>query len=310
MIRFSRSFSVEELLEKSSVLSNASIEIETDKTTYLAGETVSAKVKIKFLKACSVEEGSIALNWCWGYEFTMNQQTHYSESAEALVESRILTDRNFQAGESVLEQFSAEIPVNSQPTGQGSSVQVRWEVYVRLKVRGIDGRQAREIQVLSSTIDCSGPHPQSNKLPGEDYSLQIDIDQPWVRPGDWVTGVVTVLPHSDLKARKVTARLEYREKISTGGSWSWRYPDVIEVVLDDSPGTLPAGNPRSYPFRLQVPGDGCPSLETMHFYCRWVLEAKLDRRLKRDPKVELPVQVRTTPRGPISEPNEGRGIGD
>jgi hypothetical protein len=55
-VRFSRNFSVKELLEKFGSLSNASIDVETDKTTYLPGETVSAKVKIDFSKACSVRK--------------------------------------------------------------------------------------------------------------------------------------------------------------------------------------------------------------------------------------------------------------
>jgi hypothetical protein len=56
------------------------------------------------------------------------------------------------------------------------------------------------------------------------------------------------------KARRITARLEYREKVSSGSSWSWKLPDGIESILDGSPRDAVGGHPAVK--SLQVRGAG------------------------------------------------------
>ncbi len=294
-MRISRSWSGEELLQKaSSALSPASCSIKSDKQVYAAGETVVAQVRLGFSKQCEVEEGVIALRCVWGYEYRSDNMTHYTESGWNCAEKTILTGCRFQGGETVVEKFEGEIPVNSQPTGRGLEVQVRWEIFVHLKMSGVDVREGHDLIVLSSPVDRTGSQPQSASSECEDYDLRIDIDQPWVRPGEAITGTVTVIPHFDLKGSNIKLRLEYRERISSGSEFSWRPPKAMEKTLADRP-ELHAGTPKSYPFAAAVPNNACPSLETEDFSVRWGLAANVERRLRKDQKVQLPVQVRTAP---------------
>jgi len=59
------------------------------------------------------------------------------------------------------------------------------------------------------------------------------------------------------------------------------------------PAVLEAGVPQTYAFSVDVPDDGPPTFTAEHNALAWAVEVSVDRRMRRDPAVRLPIVVRS-----------------
>jgi hypothetical protein len=283
-------------LEKlSSRFSSARCRIEIPKEVYLPGEKVPVRAQFEFARRARVEKDLIALRCVWSYEVETENGSYIKDESRNWLEETLWVERDFEAGELLTDEFTARIPNDAPPSAKGSTLQVRWDIYVQLGMSGVDLRQSRPLVVLSSPKQGGGgPFRASGECP--EYEIQLEADSNFARPGESFTGRVTAAARSDLKAKRIQVRLKTKERIySTTSSMSGK--TVVETILDTDP-ELAAGVTRTYPFACPVPENACPSLETRDIAVTWTLEAKVERRLRADADAELPVEVTTAPKGP------------
>lgn len=212
------------------------------------------------------------------------------------------------AGEAVM--IPVTIPL---PTGWGTAhtplVDITWAFRVRLRVEGYLAAEARRTFVLLSRAaaraeEVSQP-PVAESRGCADLRIE-SLSTRWLGPGTPLSGTLVITPARPCGVRGVRLALVLRQQVHHG---EWVAPDPsrnpayqeneldTEVVVRPLAGRLdlvPGAEVR-IPFRLVAPPDlPAPSLSSPTFTLSWLLRAVLDRPLRADPFVEVPLHGRTT----------------
>lgn len=186
-----------------------------------------------------------------------------------------------------------QVPPDAPPTAyepEGFGSMVKWEVRAILDRRmGFDPDAMIEVQVFSLPHQYahwaqSPPVAKSHEVPMGLEQLSTRI----LRPGDQITGVLTVSPRESAKARTVRVQLQRRRTDTPDNMESQETATQVELARDLK---LEAGQTLQYPFQIPLPQGVPPTFAAAKSYMRWYLEAVVDRKMRSDFTAEAEVVV-------------------
>jgi SpoOM protein len=283
----------------------ATVQLLLDRQDVAAGETVQAMVRISGgRKDTEITEGRLRLVYENEYEWRRRESTSFS-SSESTTRTHRDTDRKTISEQRFLEPgairadtpedhtLSVEIPASSVPSGEGKITRVRWKVQATLardRARDISDEVALEVL---STADQDWLEPAEDVDSHGECVLGFQLEKRAFGAGEPIEGTLVLTPSEECKVSEVRVELERHEHVprNLGNEAHAREAQAIVAgALELSPGV-----PQEYSFRLEVPPDPVPTLETEQSRVWWLLKGVGARTMRRDYRVEQEVLVYSAP---------------
>lgn len=277
----------------------AEITIASERTAYVLGEAVQAHVRVEAQKGLHVGRGVAELVASTRFRVRdrdgigddRNEVDETWHTDDVVVGQVVLLENASLADGEVVEQpVSFVIDRAAPPSGEGSITTVRWELRVRLEVKGFDAKAAAPVTVLSppSSALAAAHEPPDHKA--DDCLMELSVRSRSVPAGGMLEGTVTVTPREEMKAKRLRLRLE-RFEVVPARMGNSSIDKVAQPMLAEDLGTMAAGVPVSFPFAVALPAQLCPTLTTRESTVRWRLVAEVDRKLRKDEEVEVALNV-------------------
>jgi sporulation-control protein spo0M len=186
-----------------------------------------------------------------------------------------------------------QVPPDAPPTAyepEGFGSMVKWEVRAILdRKMGMDPDATIEVGVFSLPHQYahwaqSPPVAKSHEIPMGFEQLSTRV----LRPGEQITGVLTVNPRESAKGRTVRVQLQRRRTDTPDNMQDSETATQVELARDVK---LEPGQPLQYPFQIPLPEGVPPTFAAAKSYMRWYLEGVVDRKMRSDFTTEAEVVV-------------------
>jgi sporulation-control protein spo0M len=197
-------------------------------------------------------------------------------------------------------------PTAHEPAGFGDVV--RWEVRGILdRKMAFDPDAAQPVTVRSRPGQYahwaqSPPLPKSAECP-----MGLNLSTRVLRPGEPVSGTLTISPRDSFKGRAIRAQLERRR---TDRPDDLQRTETLAGVQVAGETELQAGQTLSFPFEVYLDQGVPPTFNAAKNHLHWFVEGVVDRKLRSDYVVEAEIVVYTGHGGaPGQAPPAGRQPG-
>jgi sporulation-control protein spo0M len=187
------------------------------------------------------------------------------------------------------------VPPDAPPTvyePEGFGEVVTWEVRAIL-----DRRMAMDpdatVKVHVASFEGQYAHWASSPPQAKSHEVPMGLDQlstRVLRPGEQITGVLTINPQESAKGRTVRVQLERRRTDTPDNMKQTETAMQVELARDVK---LEAGQPLQYPFQIPLPENSPPTFAAAKSYMHWYLEGIVDRKMRSDFVVEAEIAVYT-----------------
>lgn len=267
----------------------AQVSVHLDKSSYVPGERIRARVTVRALKDLQIEDGSIELEYVHRYVYRSGGSAGITNDNVTVARSGLLDDDNeaLQAGRTLEQAVELLIPRSAPASGKGELTVVEWHVEVRLKLsQGSDIIERTKTTVLAPIwwgADRVDDEQLSNV--GE-HAMSLHVSSRHVRTGEVIHGSLNVRSAADLHAGEIRVELVRQERIQ---AVPHEYAGAREIVAKNL--HLQANVPQEFRFSLATPGDACPSFSTEKSELWWGLRGVIARRLHSDQWVALPLNM-------------------
>jgi SpoOM protein len=287
---------------------NATVQLLLDRADVSAGETVQATIRVSGgRKDTEIAEGRLRLVYENEYEWRERTSTLVRSSSRSEPSTRTSrqTDRKTIDERRFLERgvvradtpedhtLSVEIPPSSIPSGEGKITRVRWKIQATLACeRTRDISDEAPLEVLS-TADQDWLEPAPEVESHGECLLAFQLEKRAFGAGEPIEGTLVLTASEGCSVSEVRVELERHENVprDLGNSSHQREAQAIVAgALELSPGV-----PQEFSFRLEVPPDPVPTLETANSRVWWLLKGIGARRMRRDYRVEQEVLVYSAP---------------
>ena len=214
-----------------------------------------------------------------------------------------------EASEVVRLPVTVPVPARAPGTTHVPLVELTWWVTVRVNVADFaETRVSRSFVVLSRApelLDRASAPPVLDDRGCARVAIE-ELSSRSAAPGRPLSGTVAISPIRRCAIQATRVQLLVRQQIHHGewvGQDPTRNPGYQEMERDlvvaqrqiGGSVQLEPGVPVRAPFTLLLPDDlPTASVQNSNFTLEWLLRAMLDRRLRSDPYVEVPLHGRTT----------------
>ena len=267
--------------------SKTEVSIDVDRDTVVAGEVVKVSANIGELDK-KVQGARVEL----GYRNTYKEDDRDSDGDRRTVTRTsdvvvVHEPLDTSGGSPGAIQQTLAVPSHVPGTAVDS---VEW--FVRVVV---DRKLAR---------DANAEHPLTVLVPAEplvawtqnapestsnDCHMEITASTRAVKPGDSITGTLTITPRESLKVRGVRVQLR---RVRYDPDRNTDTNDDRRVELGGEAEIAPGGS-HTIDFEIPVPEDAAPSFQAQYNHQHWYLEGVLDMKMKSDPTARAEVVVHT-----------------
>ena len=275
----------------------ADLNIQISETTLQPGDAFEARVELVPREDFHVRLGKVELvrvETC--VQITRSQYgTHYSKKTHnwSIAEETIMEDRIVRRWGGISTDVKFALPPDALPTLSGTPVQkiepgIAWAVTAFLDVtKARDMRQQQEFTVVRHpALEDPPPQPTESLSRHSQCDLAMSLSRSHARSGDRIDGILQVEMKQDVNASGVRVELVRVEKL--GNESQDHTVDIVNLERDE---TLRSGETREWAFQLDVGQVTVPSLETEKSSVRWLVKGILDRRMRRDLRVEQEISV-------------------
>jgi hypothetical protein len=273
------------------------LELHVEPAAVDAGGEITAAVRGRLLRDVEVEDAHVSLVRTVVYKY---DEDEYDEDGTRTVTHR-QKDRSVEArvgldlgsGPPAGGQLSADVRITVPPTAMGTAdgkiITVGWELTADVTVhKGRDGSEAQPITVRTPLTGEDLRTLEEATVETCDVAELSLGDVPRnLAGGASVAGTLTINPLKAVSTRAVRVELVRVESVSRAKG---KREETVEAAQELSSRTE-LDQPRSLPFALHVPSSPVPSLSGGSYAVRWYLRGVLDRRMRKDPYVLLPLHV-------------------
>ena len=261
------------------------------------GDEVEARVELLPREDFHVRIGKVELVQLEDYVQTVRHQ--YGVSYHKRTHAGVIASETFMenqivrrlGGSSSYAKFA--LPQDAIPTLRGSVFQkiepgISWEIRALLDVtRARDIRRVETFEVARPLADEDAPHrPVAAAAERGQRTLTLDVSQGEARSGDTLSGALGAEIRRDVDTAEVRVELVRVEKFGNEGQ-----DHVVGRAVLDRDVTLRSGEAREWNFDLDVGQVNVPSLKAEKSSVTWLLRGTLDRRMRRDLRVEQEISV-------------------
>ena len=275
----------------------ADLNIQLSDTKLQPGDAIEARVELVPREDFHVRLGKVELvcvETC--VQITRSQYgTHYSKKTHnrSIAEETIMEDRIVRRWGGISTDVKFALPPDAVPSLSGTPVQkiqpgIAWAVTAFLDVtKARDMRQRQELTVVRPPPqEDPPPHPAESLSKHSQCDLALSLSRSHARSGDRIDGSLRAEMLEDVTTSEVRVELVRVEKL--GNESQDHTVDVATLEQDE---TLRSGETREWPFQLDVGHVTVPSLETEKSSVRWLVKGILDRRMRRDLRVEQEISI-------------------
>ena len=275
----------------------ADLNIQISETTLHPGAEFEARVELVPREDFHVRLGKIELVCVETCVQTTRTQygVHYSKRTHtrSLAEETMMEDKIVRRWGGISTDVRFALPLDALPTLNGTTVQkiepgIAWAVTAFLDVtKARDMRQSQEFNVVRlPDLDDSQPTPVVAESGHRQCALTLSLSRSDARSGDRMDGSLRAEMLEDVTTSEVRVELVRVEKFGNESQ-----DHSVDVVALERDATLRSGQTREWRFQLDVGHVGVPSLKTEKSSVRWLVKGTLDRRMRRDLRVEQEISV-------------------
>jgi sporulation-control protein spo0M len=286
------------------------VQIAVDRTEFHPGDSVTARVAVGGGADDRVHGGRVELVYENRYldeERTRDSDGTSSTRTVTRTDTVVVASHPLPAaadgpvahGEHVVTlTFPPESPPSAhEPEGFGDLV--KWEV------RGIlDRKMAFDPDAAAPVTVFSRPEQHASWIQSPpvaksaDCPMGLDLSTRVLRPGEGISGELTITPRESFKGRAVRVQLERRRTDTPDDIDRTETLDGVELAGKTD---FEAGETVRFPFELALPVGVPPCFVTGKSHLHWFVEGVVDRRLKSDHVVEAEIVVYTGTPGPAQQ---------
>ena len=275
----------------------ADLNIQIDNSTIHPGDELEARVELLPREDFHVRLGKVELVCVETCVQTTRSQygVHYSKRTHTrtLAEETFMDDKIVRRWGGLSTDVRFIVPPDALPSLSGTTVQkiqpsIAWAVTAFLDVtKARDMRQRQEFTVVRPTaLEDPPPSPIVAESRHRQCVLTLSLSRSDARSGDRIDGSLRAEMLEEVSASEVRVELVRVEKF--GNESQDHSVDVVTLERDP---TLQSGQTRQWPVQLDVAHVGVPSLTTEKSSVRWLVKGILDRRMRRDLRVEQEISV-------------------
>jgi sporulation-control protein spo0M len=287
--------------------SDMTVQLGIDRTEFHPGDSVTARVVVGGGTDDRVQGGRVELAYENRY---LDEERHrdsdgdYSTRTVTRSETVVVASQPLPGGpagpvtpgeHTVTLTFPPESPPSAhEPEGFGDLV--KWEVRAILdRKMAFDPDAKHQVTVFSrpeqyASWAQSAPVSKSAECP-----MGLDLSTRSLRPGEGISGQLTITPRESAKARSIRVQLERRR---TDTPDNITRTETLEGPQLAGKTDLEAGQTLTFPFEMALPVGVPPNFMTGKSHLHWFVEGIVDRRMKGDFVVEAELVVYTgTPGG-------------
>ena len=275
----------------------ADLQIDVDKTVVQVGDEVRARVTLVPKQDFDVRQGKVKLICTVTYvQMTSSQYgQHYHRRTRTLSREggSFMEGGTVRAGLPHSGSARLVVPAGALPTLTGATVSkidpgISWAVTASLDVaRGRDIRQSQEVTVVRpAKADEGQPRLAAAESKHGQCVLTLELSTGDARSGDRVAGNLRAEMLREVGVSEVRVEMVRIEKFG-----NVRKDHIVDSVVLEPEGSLPAGEIREWSFRLNVGNVGAPTLKTDKSSVRWLVKGVLSRRMRRDLRVEREIDA-------------------
>lgn len=261
--------------------------MEAEPNRLAPGDAVRARITVGEPDR-KAQDGRVCLLYVNTYEYESTDSDGDTTVSTAHKKVAMAQSPLFGTGGPVAGTFdvSLRVPEHAPPSARET---VEWKLEAILDRKG-----SRDIRATTELFVASAPtgYADQARRPTEshdDLTAQFDGGPRETRAGATVSGTVTVTSPSGLEGRALHVRVRGTREDADGQTTEY---DGQTMTLAE-PAVLEAGVPQTYAFSVDVPDDGPPTFTAEHNALAWAVEVSVDRRMRRDPTVRLPIVVRS-----------------
>ena len=275
----------------------ADFNIRMSGDTLEPGDELAARVALLPREDFHVRMGKVELVRLETYIQTVRHQygvSYHKRTHPSVVASEIFMENQVvrRLGGSS-ENASFVLPQDAIPTLSGSVFQkiqpgIAWEIRALLDVtRARDMRHSQELTVARPPVsDDPPPSPVATEVGHRQCNLTLDMSRSEARSGDRMDGVLRIEMLDNVEAAEVRVELVRIEKFGNEGQ-----DHVVDKAVFERDVTLPSGDSHEWRFDLDIGQVKVPSLEAEKSSVTWLVKGILDRRMRRDLRVEQEIRV-------------------
>jgi hypothetical protein len=289
--------------------SDMTVQIGVDRSDFHPGDTVTATVVVGGEADDRVQGGRVELMYHNRHlDEEQTRDSNGNTSTKTVTRSRdvVVATQPLPpgpSGEPVAfgeHTLSFTFPWEAPPTAhepEGFGDIVKWELRAILDRKLAVDPDAAQVVTVYSRPEYYASWTQSPPVAkSADCPMDLELSTRSVRPGEGISGELTITPRESFKGRAVRVQLERRRVDAPDNVHRTETMEGPELAGKTE---FEAGQTLRFPFEVALPVGVPPSfyaqMNTMH----WFIEGVVDRRLKSDYVVEAEIVVYTgTPGGP------------
>lgn len=275
----------------------ASVEVTPERTVYMPGETVRARVRVRGKKDFEIGGARAELLYEIRYSYLTPDPRGGSllveETDREIVDTERLPIRgSMRKGKANECGVSLDLPAVVPPTGEGEITGVSWALGVALEVpTGTDVVAETPVTVVSAPDTYEERAGRGQEVtPSRSVEIKFKASARALRAGGRVEGRLVVTALEAFEAREVRVELVRREIVRRDDC---NHHETVEAreTLAGRTGFRPRTS-RAYAIGVTVPKDlRCPASETAHTYVGWFLRGVIGRGQRPDHTVEQELNV-------------------
>ena len=275
---------------------DAELTVHASPASAAPGGRVDARVSLHARQDFSLRSGVIELvrteTYIQRVQHQHGQSYHRRRQHLSYATEQFLGREQIRDGSSHSGRFSFEVPPDAIPTLDGVRTHginpgIAWGVRVKLNVARARDLSATEPFVVepSRSLNASQPMAVVEQKRLDQGALTLELDADRARRGDVINGMFRIDLDESVDVQGVRVELARVEKFGDGGGTHVIDSRALEGETDLQPGQ------RDWPFRLTVSEVSAPSMAAEKSTIRWQVRGTLNRRMRRDLRVEREILV-------------------
>ena len=275
----------------------ADLNVRVNSNALQPGDELEARVELLPREDFHVRLGTVELVRLETYIQTVRHQ--YGVSYHKRTHADIVASETFMENQTVRRLGGSStnarfvLPQDAIPTLSGSIFQkiqpgISWEIRALLDVtRARDMRQSQELKVARPPVsDDQPPRPVAAETGHRQCNLALELSRGEARSGDTLNGALRAEMLDSVEAAEVRIELVRVEKFGNEGQ-----DHVVDKAVFERDVTLQSGDSHEWRFDLDIGQVNVPSLKAEKSSVTWLVKGILDRRMRRDLRVEREIAV-------------------
>jgi sporulation-control protein spo0M len=289
--------------------SDMTVQLAVDRTEFHPGDSVTVRVVVGGEMDDRVQGGRVEI--AYKNRYLKEERDHNSDGTSTTKtvtreDDNVVARQQLPAGAAEPVEFGEHVVTLTFPPGSPPSAHepegfgdlVKWEVRAVLdRKMAFDPDATQPVTVFSrpetfASWAQSAPVAKSDECP-----MGLELSTRVLRPGEGISGELTITPRESAKGRAVRVQLERRRTDTPDDITRTETLDGVELAGKTD---FQAGETVRFPFELALPVGVPPCFQTHKSHLHWYVEGIVDRRMRGDFVVEAELAVHTGTPGPAA----------